>query len=233
MDGIAVESVAELDYSNGGIKTKQPFRIGAGEDEDSGFVGSIDEVAVYDRDLTQDEVAILGAAESLGDIARMPAGDRTQGQALKLERAFADSHGPPEVRSAWSDLVRLRKEREALLSKVSSVMIMAEMDPPRETFVLDRGAYDKPSERVLPGVLSVLPALPESVRNDPAGPGTLAGRSSKSTDCSGHGEPVLADAIRCWARPDPGKPWNAGRASDSSGTLGLAGCRVRRERLGT
>ena len=166
VDGVAVESVAELDYSNGGIKTKQPFRIGAGEDEDSGFVGSIDEVAVYDRDLTQDEVAILGVAENLGDIARISAGDRTQGQALKLERAFADSHGPPEVRSAWSDLVRLRKEREALLSKVSSVMIMAEMDPPRETFVLDRGAYDKPGDKVLPGVLSVLPALPESVRND-------------------------------------------------------------------
>ena len=166
IDGTAIEQVAELDYSNGGIKTKQPFRIGAGADKSSGFVGTIDEVAVYDRDLTKDEVAILGTAENLGEIARIPAAKRTQGQSLKLERAFADAHGPPEVRSAWADLVRLKREKEALLRKVSSVMVMAEMDPPRETFVLDRGAYDQPGEKVLPGVLSVLPALPESEPND-------------------------------------------------------------------
>ena len=166
IDGIAVEAVAELDYSNGGIKTKQPFRIGAGEGNGSGFVGAIDEAAVYERELTRDEAAVLGIAEDLGEIARIPAGRRTHGQALKLERAFADAHGPPEVRSAWADLVRLRRAREALLREVSSVMIMAEMDPPRETFVLERGAYDQPGETVLPGVLSVLSALPESAPND-------------------------------------------------------------------
>ncbi len=166
LDGLAADTVAELDYSNGGIKTKAPFRIGAGADVTSRFIGAIDEVAVYDRELTREEAAILGAGEDLVEIARIPADNRTRGQRLKLERAFVDAHGPPGLRSAWAELAELKREREAFARGVATVMIMAEMDPPRETFILERGAYDKPGEKVLPGVLGVLPPLPVSAPND-------------------------------------------------------------------
>ena len=166
IDGREAATVAELDYSNGGIKTKEPFRIGAGADGDSGLVGSIDEVAVYDRELTSDETSVLATAENLSEIAQIRYDQRRPGQVLKLERAFADTYGPPRVRAAWAGLGRLRRAREALMRRVSSVMIMAEMGNPRETFMLERGAYDTPGERVLPGVLSALPPLPKSVTND-------------------------------------------------------------------
>ena len=166
VDGVEADMVAELDYSNGGIKTKEPFRIGAGADESSRFVGAIDEALVYDRELTPDEAEILAVAQNLNEIARIPAESRTRGQRLKLERAFVDTFGPAEVRSAWADLTGLKRDRETLARKVATVMIMAEMDPPRETFILDRGAYDKPGEKVLPGVMSALPPLPESAPND-------------------------------------------------------------------
>jgi hypothetical protein len=39
-------------------------------------------------------------------------------------------------------------------------MVMSEMAAPRDTFVLMRGAYDKPGEKVTPAVLSFLPPLP-------------------------------------------------------------------------
>ena len=166
VDGVEADTVAELDYSNGGIKTKEPFRIGAGADESSRFVGAIDEALVYDRELTTDEAEILAVAQNLNEIARIPAESRTRGQRLKLERAFVDTFGSAKVRSVWADLHELKRERETLAREVATVMIMAEMDPPRETFILDRGAYDKPGEKVLPGVLSVLPPLPESAPND-------------------------------------------------------------------
>lgn len=169
IDGLEVDAVAVLDYSNGGIKTKEPFRIGAGADKSSGFVGAIDDVAVYDRKLESGEALVLAVAETLGEIARTDQGSRTRGQALKLERAFADIHGPPRVRTAWANLNRLARERQALARRVSSVMIMAEMDPPRETFILERGAYDKPGESVDPGVLSALSSLPEPARKDRLG----------------------------------------------------------------
>ena len=169
IDGMPVETAAELDYSNGGIKTKEPFRIGAGADERSRFIGAIDEAAVYDRELPPDEVAILAVAEDLGEIARIPGSSWTKWQALKMERGFAEAHGPPRVRSAWTGLASLRRKRGALARRVSSVMVMAEMHPPRETFVLDRGAYDKPGERVLPGVLGALPSSAGSAPDDRLG----------------------------------------------------------------
>ena len=169
IDGRKVDTLAELDYSNGGIKTREPFRIGAGADEDSGLIGSIDQVVVYDRELTGNESSMLAVAENLSEIARIRNDDRTQGQRLKLEQAFADTYGPPGVKSSWAALNRLRRAKEALINRVSSVMIMAEMDTPRETFILDRGAYDNPGKRVFPGVLTALPPLPESVANNRLG----------------------------------------------------------------
>ena len=169
LDGHVVETVPELDYSNGGIKTKEPFRIGAGADKGSGFVGGIDEVAVYDRELSHDEVGLLAVAENLGEIAQIRAGMRTAEQHLKLERAFADTHAPARVQANWAGLNRLQRAKEALERQVSSVMVMAEMDPPRETFILERGAYDKPGERVAPGIPDILPPIPAPARNDRLG----------------------------------------------------------------
>ena len=169
IDGRQAGTVAELDYSNGGIKTKEPFRIGAGADKGSGLLGLIDEVAVYDRELTADEASMLAVAEDLNKIARIQRADRTGGQRHKLDRAFADAFGTPAVKSSWAALNQLRRAREALMEQVSSVMIMAEMETPRETFILERGAYDQPGASVSPGVLSALPPLPESVPNNRLG----------------------------------------------------------------
>ncbi len=42
-------------------------------------------------------------------------------------------------------------------------MVMAEMKKPRDTFVLGRGQYDNPGEKVTPGVPGFLPPLPPGV----------------------------------------------------------------------
>ena len=168
-DGAEVATATELDYSNGGIKTKEPFRIGAGAGPDGGFVGAIDDAWIYSRELTRGEVSVLAVAEDLGEIARLPPDRLSAAQVLKLESAFADVYGPASVRSAWAELVGLRRKRDALARQVSSVMVMAEMDPPRETFVLGRGAYDNPGEKVMPGVPAALPPLPESAPDNRLG----------------------------------------------------------------
>jgi hypothetical protein len=53
----------------------------------------------------------------------------------------------------------MAQERE-LLSRTTA-MVMQELATPRETFVLARGQYDQPGERVEPGVPVFLPALAE------------------------------------------------------------------------
>ena len=169
VDGRPVKSVADLDYSNGGIRTREPFRIGAGADAGSGFAGAIDDVVVYTRELESDEVRMLAVAETLGEIARLRPDSRTEGQVLKLENAFADMHGPRRLRAAWARLGEFRRAREALARRISTVMIMAEMNPRRKTFILERGAYDKPGDHVLPSIPGVFGSSPESTARDRLG----------------------------------------------------------------
>jgi hypothetical protein len=57
-------------------------------------------------------------------------------------------------------VVRKRLERQRNELGVP-VMVMAELSPRRQTFVLKRGQYDQPGDKVDPGVPSLLPVLPK------------------------------------------------------------------------
>jgi len=61
-------------------------------------------------------------------------------------------------------LLKVVRERDSAAAKVTRVMIMDTLAKPRDTFVLVKGAYDKPtSDRVTAGTPASLPALkPES-----------------------------------------------------------------------
>ena len=49
------------------------------------------------------------------------------------------------------------------MDSVAEVMVMEEMDTPRPTYVLDRGIYDQPRERVEPGVPARLGGFPDDL----------------------------------------------------------------------
>lgn len=60
-------------------------------------------------------------------------------------------------------LEKLRNELIALEKDSPTVMIMAEMNPPRKTFILDRGRYDAPSKKeVFASIPAVLGKLPDT-----------------------------------------------------------------------
>ena len=48
------------------------------------------------------------------------------------------------------------KQRTALAQQAPTTMVMEELPQPRETFILTRGAYDRPGEKVSPGTPDVL-----------------------------------------------------------------------------
>ena len=58
-------------------------------------------------------------------------------------------------------------------------MVMAEMDKPRDTFILGRGDYRNQTEKVTPGVPPMLPPLPKDAPRESPGPGPVA-RSARS-----------------------------------------------------
>jgi hypothetical protein len=60
-------------------------------------------------------------------------------------------------------LAPIRKQRDALARTGSKVMIMTDSQSPRETFVLTRGQYDQPAEKVTAGTPDWLPPMDESL----------------------------------------------------------------------
>jgi len=100
-------------------------------------------------------------------ILRTAAGDRTAKDAAALTKYFV-TH-PVERRLASQEVARLDAERRTIENKIPSTMVMAEMATPRDTFVLVRGAYDKPGEKVTPAVPAFLPPMPKDAPDNRLG----------------------------------------------------------------
>jgi Protein of unknown function (DUF1553)/Protein of unknown function (DUF1549)/Planctomycete cytochrome C len=69
---------------------------------------------------------------------------------LDTTTAFAEIH---------QQLASIDAARRAALDAIPSTFIYRDLGQPRESFVMMRGAYDRPAEKVQPGVLEVLPPL--------------------------------------------------------------------------
>jgi hypothetical protein len=111
---------------------------------DRGFIGGmIDEVKVADRLLTPLEVAHLHDGTALADAAASPEGERRD----LLFAYYLEAHDP-EYRAGLAGLRDLRRERSTLVESIPELMVMREMPEPRQTFLLDRGAYDAPRDPV-------------------------------------------------------------------------------------
>ncbi len=140
-------------FVNAGGIFKQPLRIGAGGGKDWKFNGTIREVRVYGRVLRDDELAALAGAASRPEFARNEFLETDAGDAGQLYREHET----------------LLFEREKLERTFPTVMVMAEQPQRKDTFLLLRGAYDKPGEKVEPGVPDALPPLPAGAPNNRLG----------------------------------------------------------------
>ncbi|MDQ6665041.1 MAG: DUF1553 domain-containing protein [Acidobacteriota bacterium] len=159
LNGEPLKLKVDLDVLNQTFALKQPLRIGAGLGPANRFRGSINRVRIYHAALTPEEAAVLAAPQSISEIAKIAPRMRTPAQSNKLRWCYLDSYAPAPMRDARRQVLDLRAERASLMAGFPTVMVMRESPAPRETHVLIRGSYDRPGEKVSPGVPSVLPAL--------------------------------------------------------------------------
>jgi hypothetical protein len=133
--------------------------IGGGNDHitvgqrfrDRGFKnGLVDEIKVFDRAVTPLEVAQLFDGRALAQWLALDAAKLTESQRRDL-LAYYLTNVDAEFRNQLVALKALRKERSARIDPVAEIAVMRELPRPRPTFVLKRGAYDAPGERVEPG----------------------------------------------------------------------------------
>ena len=164
LNGQALETRILFDQNTEPIHhPKTPLRIGAGGG--LRFLGSIADVAIYNRALAPEEAAAISVRESVARIAAIPEPQRSRAQSAKLAAYFLETAAPREIRNALGDLKSLRSERQQFYDSIPTVMVMAD-GASRDTFVLKRGAYDAPGEKVTAGVPEVLaPARAGSTDN--------------------------------------------------------------------
>ncbi|MSU48060.1 MAG: DUF1553 domain-containing protein, partial [Opitutus sp.] len=106
--------------------------------------------------ITATEADIL-APSKVVDIARKEPAQRTAAEHEQLT-VFRRSQQP--AHRALSDRQNaLKKQIAAAEAEIPTALVMEEMKSPRPTFVLMRGAYDKPGERVEAATPAALPAL--------------------------------------------------------------------------
>jgi hypothetical protein len=90
---------------------------------------------------------------------QIPAKRRSKPQAEDLRDYFRDRQYP-ELAKTRETRESAKSALEKLEKTIASTMVMSELETPRETFLLLRGQYDKPGERVTAAVPASLPALP-------------------------------------------------------------------------
>ncbi|HUE74106.1 MAG TPA: DUF1553 domain-containing protein [Pirellulaceae bacterium] len=141
----------------GHIATDQPLRIGRGDSE-TFFRGMLDEVQLFSRALSPAEVALLAGGNPIAELLRIPADERTAEQRAAVRQYYLENHDEAYRRLA-DDLTLARRREKELRQSAPTVMVMQEMPLPRDTFVLSRGRYDQPGEKVTAGTPQILPPL--------------------------------------------------------------------------
>ena len=115
---------------------------------DRGFKnGLVDEISVFDRALTTIEAAQLCDQASLVQALASDPEKLTPKQRKELY-AYYLANFDGEYKARLAALQDLRKLLNGLIDPIAEIMVMKELPQPRPTFILRRGAYDAPTERV-------------------------------------------------------------------------------------
>jgi hypothetical protein len=139
---------------------KSTIRIGRRGDETLDNV-TVDDLRVYDRQLSRLEAqALAGVADPLGEILRRPVAARTASQQAALREHYLLRVDPAHA-ATLAAATKVRGEENAVVTALVEVMAMRDRAVPRPTFVLARGAYDAPTERVDAGTPAVLGPFPK------------------------------------------------------------------------
>jgi hypothetical protein len=111
-------------------------------------------------------IGVSGVAvpAAVRDVLRIESGARTPQQQQLVTAYYRDKVGTP-TKQAEAARDAARKALDAFRDTLPSAMVMRE-GPPRDAFVLTRGEYDKPGEKVEPGLPAFLPPLPPGRKAD-------------------------------------------------------------------
>ncbi len=126
---------------------------------DSEGVGFIDELKIYNRQLSEVEAYFLFHQSD----------PETTPFSIEKRKAhyLLNEHQP--YKQVLQQIQEFRQEQFQIQDTLTSVMVMEDLPQPRPTFVLARGAYDAPSQQVYPGTPNAVLPFPSDIPRDRLG----------------------------------------------------------------
>ncbi len=147
----------QTDKLSGDPINDEPLRFGSRKAE-AKFTGLLDDFRFHPRVLSTDDVRQL-AWQGFLPIVFRTGGKRTPEEQDDLRRFYRENYAVDLLQSEKA-LGNARTTREELIASIPTTMVMEEMQPGRDTFLLIRGDFRNPGEKLSAGTPAFLPPLP-------------------------------------------------------------------------
>ena len=165
VDGKPQPFDASHDTLEGTTVADVPLTLGRRSPDASFTGGMIDEVRLYDRVLSQDEVGRLMQHDAIAALLAVAEADRSPQQNDTLKRHYLDYFD-----TAYPGLVQqqaeLQKQRDAAYKALPTTLVYKETKEPRKAYLLHRGQYDQQRDEVQRDVPDFLPPMAQDLPRD-------------------------------------------------------------------
>ncbi|TMU57350.1 DUF1553 domain-containing protein [Flagellimonas algicola] len=128
----------------------------------------VDDILVFDKELNPLEIGqVLGSTKIQSLVAKNSKELKDEDKSL-LKTHFLTNRSKSYQNSLF-ELEKVRRIQVDSAERVQEIMVMKEMDRPRETFVLERGLYDQYGEQVYPNTPDKIFAFPDNYEKNRLG----------------------------------------------------------------
>lgn len=128
----------------------------------------VDDILVFDKELSPLEVQQIGHTEYLKSLLTKSSNELNPKEKGQLKNYFLSSKSK-QFKTSLSELKKAREIQADSAERVQEIMVMKEMDQPRESFVLERGLYDQYGEQVYPNTPEKIFTFPDSLKKNRLG----------------------------------------------------------------
>ncbi len=122
--------------------------------------GIVDEVKVFDRELSQIEIMKLAENKELQTMLSKDAEALSLNDKNILKAHFTNSISK-KTRDLQKNLSKLRKSYVDSVENIQEIMVMKETKEPVQTYILERGVYDAKGKKVFPNIPERILPMPE------------------------------------------------------------------------
>lgn len=148
------------DKLKGSTLSKAPFKIGQRKNGDHIEKAAVQDIRIYSKMLSREEIALLHTKPRLAWLAKKPEGQRNDEEKKSLYEGYLASYDS-EFMAATTAMAALDQEERDIKTRGTIAHIMQEKQDPPAAFVLFRGEYDKRRDKVGAATPEFLPAFSE------------------------------------------------------------------------